>query len=422
MIVCRNSDTLGSRMKSVFDFFSSLKLTLILLLGLAVIAVGGTIWPVEQGTIQRFELYYQSLWFRLLLGLLALNLAACTWRTFVRVAGEKNRLLAVLDGSAVAGFELSCRDVDELSERLQTQGYRVTRSGDKVLGRRGLIGRWSLPVLHLSILIVMLGALAAQFGFVGTMNMYVTHQTDKYFDWDLQADRPLEFTFRLDHFEPQYYPIDLRFATYDKDSREQLQEFTTREGETVTLSPELSVEVLRFFPEEQHLILGIVLEGALIGEYHALGGERTYPNSIDPGVTIKPTAFRDPLLKQLHSEVSILEEGDVVRQGVIEVNTPLVHRGVAIYQTTYSRDESGFWVCGFQLSKDPGEPLVWLGSVVLTLAMVLIFTVRFRSVGIIPTVNGFRLLSLAGFRGDVGRERLEDLTKALGGRGGDDEV
>jgi cytochrome c biogenesis protein len=182
------------------------------------------------------------------------------------------------------------------------------------------------------------------------------------------------------------------------------------------------VDVLRFFPEEQHLVLGIVIEGALIGEYHALSGERAYPNSIDPGVEIKPTAFRDPLLKQLHSEVSILEDGDVVRQGVIEVNTPLVHRGVAIYQTTFSRDESGFWVCGFQLSKDPGEPLVWLGSIVLTLAMVLIFTVRFRAVGVVPTAQGFRLLSLAGFRGEVGRERLEVLAKALGTREGDDEA
>jgi cytochrome c biogenesis protein len=259
----------------------------------------------------------------------------------------------------------------------------------------------------------MVGALAAQLGFVGTMNLYVTHQSDKYFDWDIEAESPLGFTFRLDHFEPQYYPIDLRFATYNKETREQLQEFTTREGETVALSPDLSVQVLRFFPEEQHLVLGIVRDGALIGEYHSLSGERTYPNSIDPGVEIKPTAFRDPLLKQLHAEVTILENDEIVRQGIIEVNTPLVHRGVAIYQTAYSRDESGFWTCGFQLSKDPGEPLVWLGCIVLTLALLLVFFLRFYAVGIVPTTNGSRLISLAGFRGDVGKERLAALVAIL---------
>jgi cytochrome c biogenesis protein len=404
-------------MKRIVDFFSSVKLTLTVLLGLSAIAVGGTIWPIEQGTIQRFELYYQSLWFRTLLGVLALNLSACTWRTLARVAGEKKRLLALLEDTpgtvAQKGQLLLHSDVEALSGNLQELGYRVTRSGDNLLARRGLVGRWSLPILHMAILAVMLGALAAQFGFVGTMSVYVKSTSDNYFDWDTQSEQPLGFSFRLDHFEPQYYPIDLRFATYRKQSREQIQEFTTREGETVAISPGLSVQVLRFFPEEQHLVLGVIRDGAQMGEYHAVSGERTYPNSIDPGVVIKPTAFRDPLLKQLRSEVSILENGEVVRQGIIEVNKPLVHRGVAIYQTAYNRDESGFWASGFQLSKDPGEPVVWLGSIVLSLALFLVFMVRFRAVGVVSTGEGRRLIPLAGLRGDVGREQLEALAALL---------
>ncbi len=406
-------------MKPILDFFSSVKLTLALLLGLSVVAIFGTIWPVEQGTIQRFELYYQSLWFRLLLGFLALNLAACSWRTFMRVFGEKKRLLTQLantdPSSQKAVHDLVCVDLDELSHRLQEQGYNVTRSDDTILARRGLTGRWALPILHLSILAIMLGALAAQLGFVGTVNLYVNNQTDKYFDWDVVDDVPLGFTFRLDHFEPQYYPIDLRFATYNKQTREQLQEFTTVEGETVVVSPDLTVQVLRFFPDEQHLVLSIVRDGVLIGDYHSLSGDRNYPNTIDLGIEIKPTAFQDPLLKQLHAEVSILENDEVVRQGIIEVNTPLVYRGVAIYQTAYSRDESGFWTCGFQLSKDPGEPLVWLGSIVLTLAILLVFLVRFFAVGVVPTENGFRLIALAGFRGEVGVEKLRRLSVGVGG-------
>jgi cytochrome c biogenesis protein len=411
-------------MKPILDFFSSVKLTLALLLGLSAVAVFGTIWPVEQGTILRFELYFQSLWFRLLLGLLALNLSACTWKTFVRVLGEKKRLLGQLKNADPAmqktDHELVCQDIDELSSRLQEQGYSVTLTGDRLLARRGVIGRWALPVLHLSILVIMAGALAAQLGFVGTMNLYVTHQSEEYFDWASETDVSLGFTFRLDHFEPQYYPIDLRFATYDKETRKQLQEFTTREGERVDISPGLSVQVQRFFPDEQHLVLGVLREGVLIGEYHSLSGERTYPNNIDLGIEIKLTAFRDPLLKQLHCEVSILENDEVVRQGIIEVNTPLVHRGVAIYQTAYSRDASGFWTCGFQLSKDPGEPLVWLGSVVLTLAILLVFFVRFSAAGVVPTGHVFSLRPLAGFRGEAGQEKLRRLAAGIGRQASND--
>lgn len=404
-------------MKMLFDFFSSVKLTLVLLLGLSLVAVGGTLWPVEQGTIQRFELYYQSLWFRLLLGLLAANLAACSWRTFLRVAGEKARLLVLLQDKDPldkgSGHDLPQAEEIALARRLRARGYQVSRSAGRLLARRGLLGRWALPVMHLSILAIMVGALAAQLGFVGTMNLYVNNQSDQYFDWDSESEQPLGFTFRLDHFEPQYYPIELRFASYDRGSRQQLQEFTAREGETVKISPDLSVQVLRFFPEEQHLILGVIIDGALLGEYHSLSGDRSYPNSIDPGVLIKPTAFRDPLLRQLHAEVSILEGGAVVRQGVIEVNTPLVHRGVAIYQTAYSRDPSGFWTCGFQLSKDPGEPLVWLGSIVLVLSLLLVFTARFRALAVVPVAGGWRLFALSGFRGEAGREELVQLAAGL---------
>jgi len=410
-------------MKTLLDFFSSVKLTLGLLLGLSLVAVGGTIWPVEQGTIQRFDLYYQSAWFRLLLVLLACNLGACTWRTWCRVAGDKKRLLAALDSVQPPYSEdhrLPARDLDRSAERLQQQGYRVHRTDRTILARRGVLGRWALPTLHLSILAVMIGALAAELGFVGTLNLYVTHQSDTYFDWETQADLPLGFSFRLDHFEPQYYPIDVRFSTYDKRSREPLQEYTSREGESVALSPSLRVQVLRFYPEEKHLVLGVIRDGVLLGEYHSLGGDRTYPNSIDPGVIIKPTAFRDPILKQLYSEVSILEEGQVVRQGVIQVNQPLVHRGVAIYQINYSRDQSGFWACGFQLSKDPGEPLVWAGGIVLTLALVLVFMVRFRAVGIVTTGPACYLVPLAGFRGNPGRTRMDALRAVLVGQNGPD--
>lgn len=40
------------------------------------------------------------------------------------------------------------------------------------------------------------------------------------------------------------------------------------------------------------------------------------------GLVLYPLAYRDPMLKQYHSEVTIIEAGEIVRQGVIEVNQP----------------------------------------------------------------------------------------------------
>ena len=47
-----------------------------------------------------------------------------------------------------------------------------------------------------------------------------------------------------------------------------------------------------------------LLRGSYLGEYHAMGGRHAIPNKIDLGLELHPVAFRDPIIKQLHSEVS----------------------------------------------------------------------------------------------------------------------
>jgi cytochrome c biogenesis protein len=411
-------------MQRLFDFFGSVRLTLGVLLILAVVAIGGTLQPVEQvlgegPPIKRFDLYFQSPWYRLLLALLAINLAVCTWKTLRRALDERQRLQAAAASAASAavgaGLGVPAASVEGLTTRLGVAGYRVTAAGDRLLGRRNAAARWALPGLHVAVLAIMAGALAGSLGFVGTVNLYVTHQADSIFDWETQAQRPLGFTFRLDHFEPTYYPIDLQIAIIDPQSRQLRQTLTTSEGETVAAGNGLVMRVLRFYPEEEHLTLFLERNGAPVGEYHALSGQRDYPNNPDPGVLIKPAAFRDPVVKQLRSQVTVLENGQEVRQAVIEVNSPLVHRGIAIYQTAYARDKNGFWFCGFQFSRHPGKPLVWGGCIALVLALLVVFTVRPQSVVLVPCEQGWRLVALAGFSGEPGRERLKALAVALKG-------
>ncbi len=408
-------------MQRLLDLFGSVRLTLGVLLLLAAAAVGGTLWPVEQvleqgAPVQRYDLYYQAWWFRALLGVLAINLAVCTWRTVSRTLGTRQRLVAqVARGLApVAGSQpLPEAGVEELTARLEACGYQVVAAGAGLLGQRRAASRWAVPVLHLAVIVIMAGAFASIFGFVGTINLYVTHQAEQVHDWATQAPRPLGFALRLDHFEVIYYPIDLQIAVIDPQRRELLRTVTTREGETADLGNGLTARVLRFYPEEEHLLLFLERQGAPVGEYHALGGPRDYPTNPSPGVTLKPAAFRDPVVKQLRSEVTILEGGREVRRGVIEVNTPLVHRGVAIYQTAYARDPNGFWFCGFQFSRDPGEPLVWGGSIVLALALLMVFSIRPQQVGVVPENGGWRLVPLGGFRGEAGRQQLETLAANL---------
>lgn len=398
----------------IWRLLASPRLTVPLLLGLALAAVFGTFAPLEEG---RYEIFYQRPWFRLLLGLLALNLSVCT----VRDLRRRHRLLAApsfpLNGAEVDPDWRALPeglDRDRAAAGLAARGYRVVAHPRGLLAQQGVAGRWGAPLVHLSLLLIMAGALLGGAGFVGTCQLYVGHEATGYFDWAAQADRPLGFTLRLDHFEPVYYPIELRLAVVEADGSRPPLLLTAREGETVALPrPGMTARVEKFLPFERVLHLHLFRDGLSLGRYQALpaGGQETSPIAF--GLTLHPDAFRDPVLKQLHSEVSILEEGKVVKQGVIEVNRPLVHRGVTIYQTAHARDQFGFWYAGFQLSRDPGEPLVWGGCVLLSLGLLMAFFRRWRVLLLAWPEGRGVFKPLRGFSGEAGRADLHALPHAL---------
>ena len=126
----------------IWRLLASLRLTVPLLLGLALAAVFGTFAPLEEG---RYEIFYQRLWFRLLLGLLALNLSVCT----VRSLRQRRRMLAAPDFPAdAAAFDSSWRslpaglDRESATARLGALGYRVAAHPRGLLAEQGVGGRW----------------------------------------------------------------------------------------------------------------------------------------------------------------------------------------------------------------------------------------------------------------------------------------
>jgi cytochrome c biogenesis protein len=397
-------------------FLSSLKLTLALLLGLSLVSIFGTLGPGEMG---RFDLFYQSAWFRALLGLLALNMGVCTVKTIVRNLGDKARFFEVLRSELV--FSRSQRyllpsdlEVAAAGEGLRQLGYRLYLDGEQAYARKGPWGRWGSTIVHVSFLGIMLGALLAETGFVGTLNIYVGDKSPVYFDWEEQRDLPLPFEFRLDYFEPIYYPIEVRFGALRSDSGERIAAFEGKEGETVQLPvPGMSAKILKFLPREKQIILGIYSGGRYLGEYRATDSEKRYEGEGELPLAFVPIAFREPMLKQLRSDVSIIEGGRVVAQGTIKINHPLTYNGISIYQTAFDRDKFGNWYAGFQFSKDPGEPVVWVGCILMVLGLAIAFAVPFRAVGITRIDGEVLLVTLAGFRGEGGSREFERLERHL---------
>lgn len=399
----------------ILNFCSSLRVAVVLLLGLATVAVFGTIWPSRDAGLDafRFELFYQSPWFRLLLLLLALNLTVCTVRLILRKKRQFEKWSTESPAEHLRGSE-SPLDISALEKAAGQNRYRIRKTGYGLLAWRGTFGRWGVIGIHLSLLLVMAGGMASGLGFVGTLNIYTGTSSTQFFDWGMQQDRPIGFVFRLDHFEPRYYPIELKFAVIDPRDGRQVEEIQGVVGEEVAIpSLGLTAKIDQFDPLRQRLVLRLNSREGFLREYIAEVGVKDPANTVQ-GHVLYPTAFRDPILKQYHSEVSILEHGEVVRQGVIQVNQPLLHRGVRIYQTAFNADDQGKLYAGFQFVRDPGESLVWSGCILFVLFLLLNMSIRFRAVALLPTPEGTRVVPLTGFAGEAGRNILDQLLTVKG--------
>lgn len=399
----------------ILRFLSSLHLTLALLLGLSAISVIGTIKP---GALGRYDLFYQSIWFRSILALLALHLCVCTVKTILRNLGDRRRFLDLLGGEQVFGLPLRYvlpdrHDVKTVGEGMRQLGYRIYPRGERFYARKNPWGRWGSTIVHLSFLGIMLGALLAETGFVGTLNIYVGDKSSVYFDWEDREKRPLPFEFRLDYFEPLYYPIELRFGVLDPRGN-RLEAYAVKEGDTVRLPLKgHTARVVKFLPHEKQIVLGLYRNGRYLGEYRASAAEKRYAGEEPLPISFVPLAYKDPVLRQVRSDVSILKNGRVVEQGTISINHPLTYDGVSIYQTAFDRDKFGSWYAGFRFSRDPGEPVVWVGCLFMVLGLGIAFLVPFRAVGVSRVDGELVLVALVGFRGDSGRRDFERLESRL---------
>jgi len=173
--------------REILPLLADLRLAIILLLLIALFSISGTV--IEQG--QSIEFYqsnypespalfgfltwkvlilagldhvYRTWWFLAILVLFGSSLTACTftrqlpalkmarnWRYYERP--EQFNKLAL-------SAELPINSLDDLTTVLTKNNYRVFTEGDKVYARKGIVGKIGPIIVHASMLIILVGAIA----------------------------------------------------------------------------------------------------------------------------------------------------------------------------------------------------------------------------------------------------------------------
>ncbi|NET80311.1 cytochrome c biogenesis protein [Okeania sp. SIO1F9] len=181
--------------REILPLLADLRLAIALLLVIAISSISGTV--IEQGESINFyqENYpekpalfgfltwkvillleldhvYRTWWFLSILVLFGASLTACTFTRQMPALKSANRWKFYNKKQQFENLALSTEiekaSLDSLEKILQQRGYQVFQEGDKLYGRKGIIGKIGPIIVHASMLIILAGSIVGSMtGFIG---------------------------------------------------------------------------------------------------------------------------------------------------------------------------------------------------------------------------------------------------------------
>lgn len=223
-------------LESIWDFFSSIRLTVVMLLLLAGTSVIGTVIPQnnERAILHFRENYelvysvfvalnifdmYHSWWFRLLLLVLGVNITVCsihrlsaTWK-IVFAKNPKFNASQFLNRSSKTEFTVHSHP-DSLREKFEKYvskkfGYsktEKTENGFRIFAESGRWTRLGVYIVHASVVMLLVGGLVGSiFGFEGFVSIAEGESSHHITD-NSRNKYKLGFDIRCDDFNVTFYP------------------------------------------------------------------------------------------------------------------------------------------------------------------------------------------------------------------------
>ncbi len=213
-------------MKSITNFFKSIKLAIFLIIIITIASVVGTLIPQLRSAeeyaarygqiselLMRLEItdLYHSWWFVALLILFSLNILVCTLTRlsskFIRafrpnLTFETHTLSAAkIQRKFKKSWSLD-KSERELKKELRSAHYRIREERKDVaihlLARKKILGLFGSDIVHLGLLIILIGGIISGFGGFRT-NINIS-------EGEIVTILNADFKLQLDKFETEYYP------------------------------------------------------------------------------------------------------------------------------------------------------------------------------------------------------------------------
>lgn len=416
----------------IYDFFASLKLAIFIMLVLGILSMLGSTY-IKQN--EPFEWYldnfgyevgiwiwklwlndvFHSWYYIAFIVLLAVNLIVCSIKRLPRVwkqAFSKERIMK-LDEKAekhLKPITAKISNVDEVIKLLSRKGFKVFMEKDKdkvyIFAEKGRFSRLGVYITHIALLIIMAGALIdAIVGVRGSLIVAEGDTNDVMLVGPEQKRYKLPFAVHLIDFRIKTYgeenpKVDERFAlaisSFESDIEIINSGSVVAKG-TVKVNEPFNFGRYRLFQATYGILdgtskMGVIVvdrkkahedpENAVIGTFEIRSGQVV--EFEDMLISI------DRVILNIHDP----ENRDELAPGVVlkvlinrtSYNVPVVY-DPRLTATLYSHVEqikdfpymffmNGFeplFFSGFEVSYNPGTPVIWFGSIILILGMAVAF-------------------------------------------------
>ncbi len=399
---------------SLGDSLSSLRLTIALLIILAVASIFGTVIPQNASPEEYLRAYkistykilkilgfldmYHAGWFVFLLALLCLNLVTCSlkrfrisWRFFSHPQERLEELQwkALTERRNFSQNGLPAENLPRYREVLarvfsqprvleEPQAYHL-------FAEKGKLSRLGVYFIHLSILVILAGALIGSFfGFRGNMNVVEGEAADRVILRSEGQAQSLGFSVRLDKFNVFFYP-----AGTPKEFKSTL---TILAGdrpvltEPVRVNHPLTYKGISFY-QSSYGVAGLE-KAALAIKDRDSGKEVTVPAQMGTKTEI-PGSSSAFLLTQFIPDFQGM--GPALQMIFFEPNRPqenfwllqnhpeFADRQAGRYSFTIKEIEPKYY-SGLQVTKDPGVWVVWVGCFLMMGGFSMAFLLSHRRV------------------------------------------
>jgi cytochrome c biogenesis protein len=450
----------------IWRFFSSVKLTLVLLIILAIASLLGTLIPQQEGAVEfarglspgvfqvfsslnLFDMYHSS-WFRIIIGLLALNLIVCsinrlpaTLKLF-QAPPKADRSKPFENLPAERHFSTK-GETDEVGHRvanfLKKQYKRVeakdTPKGNFYYGEKGRYAYFGVYLVHLSVLVILIGGIVGSlFGFEAYVNIAEGDTVDTVALRQKMTPKKLGFSVHCEKFivafyengAPKEYRSDLKFLSGGKVLQQgsllvnhpiTFNGITFYQSSYGTIPGKVRLKISKTENDPETLVVEVEqgkpvpLPGGR-AQFQVLEVDDNLKGMMGPAamISVKPEQG-DEMKFWVFQHVEMLRK----RFPEVMFKAPILNPSSYEPYTFFLEKLENRYYTGLQVARDPGVSLVWLGCFVMVGGFLVTFFTSHRRVWVrVSKSKGKTRISVAGraSKNPVGMEReLEQVTSKL---------